>query len=117
MRDLGSGRVSVGPVCASTHVAGLQQGLIPGEPSGSEGSQQPSAAGVDAVVRVEAPQPPHPPEHSSLESTEQHVIVGIELFIAERQPTYDQPKRGWSEMAIMRARVRRSMGAVTRFYA
>jgi|GEM_PF-4003887 len=113
----GSGRVSVGPVCVSTHVAGLQQGLIPGEPIGREESQQPSCAGADGAEPVEEPQPPQPPEHPSLESAEQQAITGVDPPVAVRQPVYDQPSKGWSRSAKMSVRIRRLMGAATLLYA
>jgi hypothetical protein len=78
----------------TTHVAGLQQGLIPGEPIGSDGSQQPCCGCAAGAESVQEPHPPRPPEHPSLESAGQQAIVGIEPIVAERQPVYDQPSKG-----------------------
>lgn len=90
----GSGRVSVGPVWASTHVAGLQQGLIPGEPIGREGSQQPRCDCPAGTESVEDPHPPQPSEQPLSESAEQHVIAAVEPPAAVRHPVYDQPRKG-----------------------
>lgn len=101
-----SARVSVGPICVSMHVAGLQQDLIAAKPTGAEGSQQPCCAVFAGAESDEEPHPPHEPEHPLRTSVEQHAIAAFVAGVAERQPMYDQPRKGWSVMARMRARMR-----------
>lgn len=114
---LGSGRVSVGPICVMMQVAGLQQGLIPVEPIGSEGSQQPDERSDSASGKGVEAHPPQPPEQPAGDSVEQQAVAFDDEWLVARQPVYDQPRKGWSVMARMRARVRRSMGASVWLYA